>query len=307
MKLATIRAASGATTVAAVVDDRVIPLTKDLTALGFAAESLLDVLREDALPAVIELEPLLRDRATNADSTSVDSTEFLAPVPAPASILAVAANFRAHVRETGTIQEAERNESTPWLFSKPRNSLNPHRAPVVLPTLYARNVDWEGELGAIIGRRATRVSVGEALDYVAGYTIVNDISARKMDMPTRTKLRDRDTFHDWLHGKWFDTFCCIGPWMVTADEIPDPSALQLSLSVNGTLYQNAPTSDMIFSTQELISFASHTTTLEPGDVIALGTPSGVGKASGRFLKEGDTMTVTIDAIGSLVNDVVAER
>jgi 2-keto-4-pentenoate hydratase/2-oxohepta-3-ene-1,7-dioic acid hydratase in catechol pathway len=224
----------------------------------------------------------------------------------PPRILAVAANYRAHVLETKVIEDAAREETAPWFFDKPLKALCGNNEPIRLPPSLARKVDWEAELAVVIGKTTSKVSVERALDHVLGYTIVNDVSAREMDVPGRTKIRDRDKFHDWLHGKWFDTFLPIGPWIVTADEIPDPSKLEISLSVNEQRYQNAPTSDMLFTTAELISFASHITTLEPGSIIATGTPSGVGKASGRFLTGGDTVSITISKIGTLVNPVAAD-
>ena len=139
----------------------------------------------------------------------------------------------------------------------------------------------------------------DVLGYVAGYTVFNDISARSIEHATQHRKRERDPFHDWLHGKWFDTFGPMGPCIVTADEITDPQNLALELRLNGEVRQKANTADMIFSVAELIAFVSVFLTLEPGDLISTGTPSGIGKSSGRFLKPGDVLEAEIENIGIL--------
>jgi 2-keto-4-pentenoate hydratase/2-oxohepta-3-ene-1,7-dioic acid hydratase in catechol pathway len=301
MKLATVATPQGPSAVAAIIGNKVVDLTPPLKMVGRNWRNLSEVFDDGGLAIVTELQSWARDNIASA--ASVEGTEFLAPLPRPWRIVAVAANYKSHVVETKVIEVAEREESSPWFFDKPLASLNPHNAPIRLPPSLARSVDWEGELGVVIGKKACRISVDEALDYVAAYTMVNDISARAIEVPGRTKIRDRDKFHDWLHGKWFDTFCCVGPWIVTADEIPDPGHLTIDLSVNGQRYQHASTSEMIFKVAELISFASHISTLSPGDLIATGTPNGVGKASGRFLAPGDVVSLSISGIGTLINPV----
>jgi 2-keto-4-pentenoate hydratase/2-oxohepta-3-ene-1,7-dioic acid hydratase in catechol pathway len=301
MKLATIARAPGRSAVAAVVGDRVVDLSPALETAGRNWTTLSEMFDDGGLPLVMGLQSWARDNA--GSGATVDATEFLPPLPRPWRILAVAANYKAHVVETKVIEVAEREESSPWFFDKPIVSLNPHRAPIRLPASLAESVDWEGELGVVIGKRAHRVSVDEALDHVAAYTAINDISARALQVAGRTKIRDRDKFHDWLHGKWFDTFCCVGPWIVTADEIPDPADLTIDLTVNGQSYQHASTGEMIFKIAEIISFASQISTLSPGDLIATGTPNGVGKATGRFLTPGDVVSLSITGIGTLTNPV----
>ena len=304
MKLATIDSASGGSAVAAVVGDKVVDLSPALAKAGHSWRNLSEVFDDDGLAVVTGLASWANGQASSG--TSVESTRFLVPVPRPWRVLAVAANYKAHVVETKVIEVAEREESTPWFFDKPPTSLNPHNAPIRLPASLGTNVDWEGELCVVIGKRASRVPVGQAMDYIAGYTAANDISARAMNVPGRTKIRDRDKFHDWLHGKWFDTFCCVGPWIVTADEIANPADLTIDLSVNGQRYQHASTGDMTFNIAELLSFASHITTLSPGDLLLTGTPSGVGKASGRFLAAGDVVTLSISGVGTLTNPVASD-
>jgi len=154
-------------------------------------------------------------------------------------------------------------------------------------------VDYEAELGVVIGRRARNVSEAEALDHVFGYTCVNDVSARDLQ------------FGDgqWVRGKSLDTFCPIGPWLVTADEIPDPQALRIECLVNGETLQSSTTANMFFGVRQIIAHCSRAFTLEPGDVIATGTPSGVGvyKNPKRFLHDGDEVTIRIERIGDLTN------
>jgi 2-keto-4-pentenoate hydratase/2-oxohepta-3-ene-1,7-dioic acid hydratase in catechol pathway len=166
-------------------------------------------------------------------------------------------------------------------------------------------VDYEGELGVVIGRRCTRVAADEALRYVGGYLCLNDVSGRKLDpgFERASDLLERAKFFDWLAGKWFDTFCPIGPWLVTPDEVADPMALTLLTRVNGEERQRSSTGDMIHSISRTIAWCSTVSTLEPGDVIATGTPSGVGSARGVFLKDGDVVEVEVEGLGVLRNPV----
>jgi 2-keto-4-pentenoate hydratase/2-oxohepta-3-ene-1,7-dioic acid hydratase in catechol pathway len=303
MKLATM-GLPGQTSIGCVVGDRLVDLGPALAREGYETTSIDDLLLAGGLPAARKLEADAIARAARGEGAALaDST--LAPPVLRSNLLAVAANYQDHVKETRVIEQAERDESAPWLFSKPLSALNAHDHPIRLPASLGRDIDWEGELAIIMGSTARDVRPEDALDHVAGYTIANDVSARRIEIPHRTKVRERDKFYDWLHGKWFDTFLCLGPWMVTADEIPDPGDLRLQLRVNGELQQDASTASMIFSPAELISFVSSITTLQPGDVIATGTPSGTGKASGRFLGAGDEVSITIPPIGTLTNGVVA--
>lgn len=305
MKIANLSGPNGPTP-AIIVEDSVVAIGETLSARGHHWRDLGEAFAASGLDVLRGLQGFAKEQAAAGKGTPVAKAKFLPPVLTPPRIVAVAANYRAHVLETKVIEDAAREETAPWFFDKPLRSLCSHGDPIRLPSSLGKKVDWEAELAVVIGKTARKVSVERALDHVLGYTIVNDISAREMDVPGRTKIRDRDKFHDWLHGKWFDSFCPTGPWIVTADEIPDPQALQISLSVNGQRYQHASTADMLFTTAELISFASHITTLEPGCIVATGTPSGVGKASGRFLTQGDTVSITISGIGTLENRVVTD-
>jgi len=296
MRLATVRT-DGGTALAAVDGDEVRVITRDGVPawpdLGAALRS------PDGLDGVRHAA-----ERTTQPATRLAETELLVPVTQPDHILCVAANYRAHIEETGTITYATETESSPWFFTKPQSSLNPEGAPIVLPRRYGIKVDWEAELALVIGTGGSNIREEDVFSHIAGYTVMNDISARAMDVPERTSTRDRDAFHDWLHGKWFDTFCCLGPWFVSADEIPDPTDIRVSLTLNGEEWQNASTAMMIYSIPRLVSFISSIVTLRPGDVIATGTPSGVGKSKGRFLTPGDVVAATVEGIGTLTNPVV---
>ncbi len=199
----------------------------------------------------------------------------------------------------GSVLAAKR-ESKPYMFAKATTSVTGPGATVYLPP-ESKKVDWEVELGVVIGRRGRRISPDAALDHVAGYTVVNDVSARDL-----TRRTDVPFTFDWLQGKCFDTFAPIGPWIVPARCIDDPQQLGLRLTLNEEVMQDASTSGMIFDVREQIAFLSGFLTLEPGDIIATGTPTGVGMARSLFLKPGDVMVASVDQIGALRNPVAAE-
>jgi 2-keto-4-pentenoate hydratase/2-oxohepta-3-ene-1,7-dioic acid hydratase in catechol pathway len=242
--------------------------------------------------------------AQTAGVLEAASVRLLAPVPRPPAFYAVAQNYVEHQRE-GNTPIIPKEQAVPWFFLKPVTSIIGPAAAIRLPSWLTEQADWECELGVVIGATCRRVTPAEALRHVAGYTVVNDISARSLKMPKERVVRPRDGFHDWLHGKWFDTFGALGPWLVTADEVPDPQALPLRLRYNGETRQQATTGDMIFTVAELIAFLSQIATLEPGTVIATGTPSGVGRTTGTFLKPGDVLEAEVEGIGVLRNPVVA--
>jgi len=231
-----------------------------------------------------------------------DQVELKAPVPRPGKIICLAGNYAEHVREGGR-EAYGKEETTPWLFLKPHTTVIGPNEPIRLPKRLGANIDWECELAVVMGATCRDVTARDALEYVAGYTVFNDISARNIDVPKQRKLRDRDPFHDWLHGKWFDTFGPMGPCITLKDEIPDPQNLHLELRYNGEVQQSASTAQMIYSVAELIEFISAIVTLEPGDIVSTGTPSGIGRTTGTFLKEGDVLEAEIERIGVLRNPV----
>jgi 2-keto-4-pentenoate hydratase/2-oxohepta-3-ene-1,7-dioic acid hydratase in catechol pathway len=242
---------------------------------------------------------------TKVHGMPLSSVKLAAPVPRPAKILALAGNYQAHVREGGG-QVVDRDNSTPRVFVKPVTAVNHHEGIVCIPQR-SNAVDYEIELGVVIGRRCRYVSANDALDYVAGYTVFNDISARRLVLPEARMSREGDRWFDWLNGKWFDSFAPMGPYLVTPDEVGDPQALDLRLWVNGKLRQDADTGQMVYTVAELIQWITEFVTLEPGDVIATGTPSGVGNTTGTYLQPGDVIEAEIAKIGRLRNTVAQEN
>ena len=237
---------------------------------------------------------------------ALTDVEVCAPLPRPPKVLAAAANYQEHVVEGGG-KPLDKARLAPRLFLKPATCVAAPGADIRLPK-ESTQVDWEAELVAVIGRGGRDIPVERALEHVVGYATGNDVSARSVSYGF-----DRDLgapgasavwFFDWLAGKWFDGFAPYGPYLVTPDEAGDPQDLAVVLEVNGVVRQNGSTRDMIFSVAELISFSSRLMTLEPGDVIFTGTPSGVGAASGDYLSAGDVMTVRIADLGTLTNRLV---
>jgi 2-keto-4-pentenoate hydratase/2-oxohepta-3-ene-1,7-dioic acid hydratase in catechol pathway len=241
-----------------------------------------------------------------ADRRRQDQITVLPPVPRPGKILCLAGNYREHIVESGFAAVKAGDLITPQMFLKPATCLIGDGAEVPVTPDNVR-IGWEAELAVVIGRPAHRVSAGMAMDHVFGYTIINDVSERGLNSRLAgRRLRERDPFFDWLAGKWFDGFAPCGPWIVTSDEVPDPHRLGIRVRVNGTLRQEGSTADMIFDIPRLVAAASAIMTLEPGDVIATGTPAGAGTGTGEsFLREGDEVVCEIDRIGRLRNRVVS--
>jgi 2,4-didehydro-3-deoxy-L-rhamnonate hydrolase len=214
-------------------------------------------------------------------------------VRAPSKIVCVGLNYVNHAREV-ELEPPER----PLLFAKWPNALVGSGEPIVIPPGVA-HVDYEAELAAVIGARVKGVSVENALEAFAGYTCLNDVSARDVQFADG----------QWTRAKSFDTFCPLGPRVMPREEVPDPQSLRIACRVNGTTVQEATTADMVFPVAELVAFVSEAITLEPGDVLATGTPPGVafGDSAGRYLEDGDTVEVEIEAIGVLVNPVRSAR
>ena len=219
-------------------------------------------------------------------------TDFGAPLQTPSKIVAIGLNYLDHATETELALP-----ETPLVFAKFPNALTGPADPIVIPTTLTKQVDYEVELAVIIGRRAKNVSKVRALEYVFGYTVLNDISARDLQFGDK----------QWVRGKSLDSFCPTGPVIVTADEIPNPQTLELGCSVNEQSLQHATTRDMIFGVADLIEHLSYAFTLEPGDIIASGTPSGVGftRQPPVYLRPGDVVRTWIGGIGELINPVVA--
>ncbi|PYS81233.1 MAG: FAA hydrolase family protein [Acidobacteria bacterium] len=308
MKLAQFRTrTSDARRVGVLADERLI----DVAALARAvrqsgghssvwlleAADALDVIRRGA-EALGEIAALVEDArrggALNDERVAFapDAVEFLPPVN-PGKILAIGRNYVDHAIEGGAEPPA-----APLVFTKLPNSLSAHEAPIVLPTI-STQVDYEAELAVVIGRRCRRAGEAEALDYVFGYTLINDVSARDLQ------------FGDgqWVRGKGLDGFAPLGPFVTTRDEAGDVHALKIEGRLNGEVMQSSTTAKMIFKVPYLVSYISQGITLEPGDVIATGTPEGVGifRQPPVLLKAGDVFEVTIERLGTLRNTVVGPQ
>ncbi len=233
-------------------------------------------------------------------------TLSLAPVAAtplapftPHRLFGAASNYIEHAEEMAT-KLAAKADSAPYIFLKTPDSVIGPEDTVFLPP-ESKKVDWEVELGVVIGRAGRRIPVDRAHDHIAGYVVVNDVSARDM-----TRRTDFPFSHDWFRGKSFDSFTPMGPWFVPRDCLGDPHDLRLTLSVNDEMMQDGNSGEMIFNAYEQIAYLSTLLTLKPGDVIATGTPAGVGMGRGIFLKHGDHMVAAIEGVGTLANPVRAE-
>ena len=265
--------------------------------------SVKEILRreQDCLLKLTELEK------SSGDAIPLDSVQFLAPVPRPGKIIALAGNYSEHIKEASVsrgfklgLSDSPRNTTVPRPFIMPATAVTGPDTEIPWP-VYSETIDYELELGVVIGKFAKNTGSQNALDYVAGYTIVNDVSARSVTFVKNRTKRPWDEFYDWLNGKWADGFCPMGPYLLTADEIDDVQNLDMKLTVNGQVRQNANTSQMIYNVADIVSFLSHIMTLEAGDIIATGTPSGVAMATGNFLKAGDQIDASIEKLGILTN------
>lgn len=227
-------------------------------------------------------------RAAGPANRPVTDADFGAPLSFPSKIVAVGKNYADHAAES-----ASEVPSSPLIFTKFTTAIVGPGGLVRWDPVLTQQVDYEAELAVIIGRSARRVSEADALDHVFGYTCANDVSARDLQFGDR----------QWVRGKSLDTFCPLGPWLVTADELPDPQNLDIRCEINGKVMQHSHTGKMIFSVAHLIAFMSQAFTLLPGDIILTGTPDGVGvfRKPPVLLQSGDEMAVEIEGIGRLVN------
>ena len=273
----------GRTRIGKVMDDQVI----DLSAVPGVTGSMRQL-----LTSLATLRPRLE--AVHSPAYALATVQLEAPIQDAQKFLGIGMNYRKHAEEARQAG-IPIPESQLW-FNKQVSCINGPFAPVVKPAA-SEKMDYEIELGVVIGKRCRHVSASDAASVIAGYLIVNDVSAR-----------------DWLHksptftlGKSFDTHGPIGPWITTADEIPDPLRLEMKLYVNGELRQHADSGDMIYDIYAQIAYLSTVMTLEPGDILATGPPSGIGAPTGRFLQPGDVMRLEIEGLGHIENPVVEER
>ncbi|QHE88911.1 fumarylacetoacetate hydrolase family protein [Hydrogenophaga sp. BPS33] len=267
---------------------------------GLATEAAPDILKLIAWDTrALEVEQAVASALPRLGLARVapDALQLLAPIPrTPKNVFCLGRNYVDHIQE----DNASRDKATPLpeapqFFTKPATAITGPHADIELDSAVTRRLDYEVELAFVIGRGGRDIPAKDAWRHVFGYTIVNDVTAR--DLQRR---------HDqWFKGKGLDTFCPMGPWIVHASRVPDPHALRIELDVNGERRQDASTADMIFKIPAIIESLSAGMTLEPGDVVATGTPSGVGYAMNprRFLAEGDVVTCRIEGLGELTNRV----
>jgi 2-keto-4-pentenoate hydratase/2-oxohepta-3-ene-1,7-dioic acid hydratase in catechol pathway len=257
------------------------------------AWSLVDVLRSggglDGLASLVgQIAPSARQR----HERKTTAMRPLAPVRRPEKVIGIGLNYHDHAEETGMAKPSE-----PFLFAMYPNAIIGPGEPIVIPAI-SHKIDYEAELAIVIGKTVRHVGAEHALDAVAGYTIVNDISARDL----------QKSDHQWIRGKSFDTFLPMGPTLVGTSVLGAADNLGIRLRLNGKTMQESNTANLIFNVRQLVSYLSGVMTLEPGDVIATGTPGGVGftRKPPVYLKDGDTVEVEIDEIGTLRNSVVEE-
>jgi 2-keto-4-pentenoate hydratase/2-oxohepta-3-ene-1,7-dioic acid hydratase in catechol pathway len=240
------------------------------------------------------------------ETGELSATDLAAPLPQPRNLYMAGANYADHAREMRKLPAdapIEPSPHGPFFFLKPTTTVVGPGAEVVIPDGVAK-LDWEIELAAVIGREARGLGAGEALSCVAGYMVLNDVSAR--DNFKREPATEPPMTFDWFGQKGWATSCPIGPWIVPARFVADPGDLQMTLTVNGEVEQSSSTAEMIFDLPAQIAYLSRMVPLLPGDVIATGTPAGVGMGKGRFLAAGDEMVATIEGLGELRNPVVGE-
>jgi len=261
----------------------------DLWSIGF--RSLVDVI-ESGAEGRAKVENFVYSQPEEAKYRLKDVT-LLAPIPRPRKLICVGLNYRDHAEETGA-----QIPKVPTIFNKFHTAVIGPGGKVVLPKV-SKAPDYEAEFAFVIGTGGRNIAAQDWQKHVFGYTLMNDVTARDYQRATS----------QWLMGKTFDTFAPTGPWIVTADEIADPHDLDIQMEINGEILQDSNTRELIFRIPELIEFLSSVFTLEPGDIVSTGTPSGVGFARKppRYLHAGDQMTVRMPAIGELNNSVVAEN
>jgi len=289
MKLVTYKPRGASAQFGAIVDDKVINLAD--ASNGALPNDMLAFLEMGE--AGLKIAKKVATKKAAADQgVAVADVKLLSPITNPNKVIAIGLNYIDHIKESNAAVP-----KIPIMFTKYTSSIVGNGDEVRWDPTLSEKVDWEVELAVVIGKSAYRVSEEDAFDYVVGYTVCNDVSARDL----QTERGDQ-----WIRGKSLDTFCPLGPCIVTKDEIKDPHNLKLKTTVNGKVMQDSNTKELLFKIPHLISYLSQAFTLQPGDVIITGTPPGVGMGMKPpvYLKDGDVMTVEIEGIGELTNSCV---
>lgn len=277
------------------VGDTVVNLAESASATGYTGAAFSDMhslLNAGGAALEIARELASGFAAAHVEGIPVEDVRVLAPVPHPSKVIAIGLNYKDHANEAGFKLPQE-----PLLFAKFPSSLCGPYDDIVLPQDDPQ-ADFEVELAVVIGKKAKRIAAADAERYIAGYMVLNDVSARRFQFGDK----------QWTRGKSCDTFCPVGPWLTTADEIPDPHLLRVVTRLNGEVLQDSNTANLIFRVPELIAYITRSITLFPGDIIATGTPPGVGvfRDPQRFLQPGDVLETEVEMLGTMRNPVVAE-
>jgi 2-keto-4-pentenoate hydratase/2-oxohepta-3-ene-1,7-dioic acid hydratase in catechol pathway len=302
MRLVTYRTPLGQARAGVVAGGRVVDLAAGAALLGATLPAdLVEILALEEPGLAVARQVQAEAAAGRLPGWASDQVTLLAALTRPPKLLLLAGNYQSHITEAGAAR-VDKATITPRFFIKPGTAVIGTGDTIQIPSV-SDKVDYELEIAVVIGRRGRDIAEADALQYVVGYVVFNDVSARELKIVGHRKERPSDGFFDWLNGKWCDTFAAIGPYLVTADEVGDPAGLEMSLKVNGELKQHSSAGEMIFDVPESIAFISQFTTLEPGDLICMGTPGGVGATTETYLRPGDLVEVEIEKLGRLVNHV----
>lgn len=292
MKLVTYKPRASSAQLGAIVDNRVVNLAE---ASGGALPNDMRAFLELGEEGLKIARRVATKKAAKESGVALGDVKLMAPITNPNKVIAIGLNYLDHIRESNA-----QTPKIPIMFTKYTSAIIGDGDAIHWDPNETAKVDWEVELAVVIGKRAYRVSEDSVFDYVVGYTVCNDVSARDL----QSERGDQ-----WIRGKSMDTFCPLGPCIVTKDEIADPHNLKLRTLVNGETMQDSNTSELLFKIPHLVSYLSRAFTLLPGDVIITGTPPGVGmgKKPPIFLKHGDVVSVEIDGIGKLTNPCVEDK
>jgi 2-keto-4-pentenoate hydratase/2-oxohepta-3-ene-1,7-dioic acid hydratase in catechol pathway len=291
----------GQTKVGIVRGSSIYDLAKSAGAIGLPSLSSVSTIDQLLARGLLDSTRELDGKLGGATVLPLESVKLRGPILSPEKIFCLAENYPAHAKEAGG-----KPAGKPYLFTKFRNTIIGPDDPILVPRV-SKEVDWEAELAVIIGRDGKYIPRESAMDYVAGYTVSNDVSYRDLQFPAGWSEKPNRLGPNWVEGKGLDNAFPMGPWLVTTDEIPDPYDLRLALSVNGDQKQNSSTGDMIFKIDSVIEHISAGITLRAGDVISTGTGPGVAAFTNQeFLKDGDVVEARIDRIGTLRNPVRSE-
>lgn len=299
MKLVSYWTPDGELRAGLVVGDAIVDLERAGRRLGIAlATEMAALLAQEQSRAALKQ---VAAEASGLEGVPAASVALGPAVSRPPKLLLLAGNYQSHLTEAGAAP-VNKPEITPRFFLKPGSAVIGTGQTIRIPPV-SDTIDYEIEIAAVIGRRGHDIAERDALDHVFGYVLFNDISARHLTVGAGRKHRAGDEFFDWLVGKWCDTFAVVGPYLITADEIPDPGALEMSLRVNGELRQHSSAGEMIFTVPEAIAWISRFLTLEPGDLICMGTPGGVGETTQTYLRLGDVVEASVELLGTSTNVV----